>query len=208
VRLGARIQAARKSRKLSQTGVGNLIGVAKQTVSQWERGISPPLISNLLRYAAVTEVSLSSLLEDLDSALDQNDQALVRARRSARTVPLFDPDQISQISGRIPKDSREYAASNFPHSSRAFAIRIKGSAMEPNFRSGDLAIVDPNLTPDPGTFVLAYCTSQVILRKYRPVQAGTTLAAQLVPLNSDWPISVMSEGDVIYGAVSEHISRG
>jgi HTH-type transcriptional regulator, cell division transcriptional repressor len=184
-----------------------LIGVAKQTISQWERGVSPPLITNLLRFAAVTEVSLSSLLEDLDNALDRNDPALVRARQLARTVPLFDAEEISQ-SGRIPQDSREYAASNFPRSARAFAIRIKGSAMEPTFRTGGLVIVDPNLTPDPGTFVLAYCTSQVILRKYRPVQAGTTLAAQLVPLNSDWPISVMSEGDVIYGAVSEHISRG
>jgi SOS-response transcriptional repressor LexA len=80
--------------------------------------------------------------------------------------------------------------------------------MEPNFRTGDLAIVDPNLRPDPGMFVLAYCMSQVMFRKYRRVQAGTPFGAQLAPLNSDWPVAIMSEGDVIFGALTEHISRG
>src|SRR5574344_2682902 len=60
--LGARIREVRKERKLSQEELGNLIGVSKVSVCNWEREIKKPSSKNLISLSKILNVSLEYLI--------------------------------------------------------------------------------------------------------------------------------------------------
>lgn len=51
--------------------------------------------------------------------------------------------------------SFEYIMTDTDMSEFTFALRIEGDSMEPDFKEGDIIIVDPELEPIPGEFVVA-----------------------------------------------------
>lgn len=52
--LAGRMKAARLLRGLEQQDVADALGVARTTVSAWERGVSEPSATNFARWAVVT----------------------------------------------------------------------------------------------------------------------------------------------------------
>lgn len=61
--LGARIKATRKLKKKTQDEIAEAIGVGKNAVSEWERGVKQPGILNLLNYCNVLGMTLDELLD-------------------------------------------------------------------------------------------------------------------------------------------------
>lgn len=84
----------------------------------------------------------------------------------------------------------------------AFALKVKGDFMEPEFKENDIIVIDPLVSPHPGEFVLSKSDDEVIFRKYR-TKANKTF--ELVPLNQDYPI-INSDIDNarIIGTMIEH----
>ncbi|CAI0838292.1 Peptidase S24-like [Serratia quinivorans] len=80
--------------------------------------------------------------------------------------------------------------------------------MEPEFKEGDLIIVDPELNPLPGDYVVAKNGEhEATFKKYRA--RGVTQDGQdvfeLVPLNPDYPTkSSLTEHIEIIGVLVEH----
>ena len=72
--IGGRIRALRQSRNLTQSEFANILSVSFQAVSNWERGITPPDIENLMRIASYFGVLVDTLLspagEDLYIGID------------------------------------------------------------------------------------------------------------------------------------------
>ena len=65
--LGQRIQAGRNTLELSQEGLGEKLGVSRQTVSKWETDESLPDIRQSKRLALLYGLSLDALIDfDLD----------------------------------------------------------------------------------------------------------------------------------------------
>ena len=60
--LGARIRELRKAKGLTQGAFAEQIHVSFQAVSNWERGIAPPELDNLVRIASFFEVLVDDLL--------------------------------------------------------------------------------------------------------------------------------------------------
>ncbi|MBU9203094.1 S24 family peptidase [Burkholderia multivorans] len=90
----------------------------------------------------------------------------------------------------------------------SFGLRIKGESMLPEFKEGDVVIIDPAIQPLPGDFVVAKNTEEeATFKKYRP--RGTSdrgeMVFELVPLNDDFPI-LQSERDHlrVIGVMVEH----
>ena len=59
--IGAKIKLRRKLLKLTQEDLAELVGVARQTVSAWERGSFVPDGENLIALAGVLETSIDYL---------------------------------------------------------------------------------------------------------------------------------------------------
>lgn len=72
----------------------------------------------------------------------------------------------------------------------AFALEIEGDSMLPEFRPGDRVIIDPDVNPMPGDFVVAKNSHQkATFKKFRPrgMNEQGAQVFELVPLNEDYP---------------------
>lgn len=100
------------------------------------------------------------------------------------------------------------------HLSRvAFALKIEGSSMAPEFQPGDVIIVDPNVQPRPGDLVVAKLDAEekATFKKYRDrgTDGDGERIIELVPINPDYPtlhITASMPGRIIATMV-EHRRR-
>ncbi len=68
--LGEKIYQKRKEQKLSQEQLGELLGVTRQTISNWELGESSPDILEAKELASIFEISLDELVgRNIESVL-------------------------------------------------------------------------------------------------------------------------------------------
>jgi SOS-response transcriptional repressor LexA len=69
---------------------------------------------------------------------------------------------------------------------------VRGDSMGREFREGDKIIVDPEVAPQPGDYVVAKVDGEgeATFKKYRPrgADAEGRPVIDLVPLNEDWPV--------------------
>ena len=70
--LGDRIQQARKKAQLSQEKLGDMVGVTRQTISNWELNITTPDANQLLALSKALQISMDALMEnDIQHLLEQ-----------------------------------------------------------------------------------------------------------------------------------------
>lgn len=74
-------------------------------------------------------------------------------------VPLISMVQAGNFCESIdllqPGDAEEWIACPANHSDQSYALRVQGESMLPRFTEGEIIIVDPNVSPDAGKFVIA-----------------------------------------------------
>lgn len=204
-----RIRNKRKEMKLTQQKLGDLVGVSKTTVSQWEKGDYSPNGENLSSLARVLGVSIQWIL---DGKGDDSFENVKPVSLGARQIPvlsyvqaglLTELQEISQPDGEL-----EYVQADEDLGEGAFAMRINGDSMQPDFSEGDLVIIDPDIEPVPGDFVAAKNGSdEATFKKYRPRGFNPSGAEyfELVPLNEDYaPIRSDMSDVTIIGVMVEH----
>jgi len=62
IQMNERIKKIRKQKGLSQTDLGERIGVSQQVITNYERGLREPDIETLLKIAGALDVTLESLI--------------------------------------------------------------------------------------------------------------------------------------------------
>jgi transcriptional regulator with XRE-family HTH domain len=63
-RLSAKLLALRKGLKLSQPKCGQLLGIAYERISEYERGRREPNVMLLLQYTRLANVPVENLIDD------------------------------------------------------------------------------------------------------------------------------------------------
>lgn len=213
--LGRRIRARRDAIGLTQEKLARACGVSRAAVAQWESGVTRPSLDNLVKAADALSVWLSWLTTGDQSLPDTpNPFADPSASRAAdpHGIPVIDlarADQWDKIRATMPTDL-ERIAGDPDHSAHAFALVIRDESMAPEFREGDKIIVDPEVTPQPGDFVIAKLErdAEATFKKFRPrgQDADGGAMIELAPLNPDWPtlaINAETPGRII-GTLVEH----
>ncbi|HBR6619831.1 TPA: helix-turn-helix domain-containing protein [Klebsiella pneumoniae] len=200
--LANRAKKRRLELQLTQTEVAERAGVAQQSIEAIENGKTRKP-RNLITIAAALECDPKWLLLGGDIVPDYN--------YGARKIPILSYVQAGAFAALENLDidgDFEYVLTTVDLSERSFALRIRGDSMEPDFREGDIVIIDADVYPTPGEFVAASNGShEATFKKYRPVgidQQGKE-DFELVPLNSDYPICRSWEKPVkIIGTMVEH----
>jgi SOS-response transcriptional repressor LexA len=105
-------------------------------------------------------------------------------------------------------DAEDWLLTTTELSENAFALKIKGNSREPDFKEGDVIMIDPAVEPLPGDFVVAKNgDNEATFKKYRPrgVNERGNTVFELVPLNEDYP-SIRSDITParIIGVMVEH----
>ena len=132
-----RIAELRKTANISQAKLGKIIGVAQNTVCNWENGNREPDQVSLNKIADYFNVSVDYLLgrqATMDSPTPSvpGSKWIPVLRAVAAGVPLEAIEDIEDYEEISP----EMAASG-----DYFALRVKGDSMEPRIHTGDVVIV-------------------------------------------------------------------
>ena len=64
--LGEKIKELRKEKGLSQTALGNAIGVSQKAVDYWELGINEPKASYIMALVRFFQISYNDFFEDIN----------------------------------------------------------------------------------------------------------------------------------------------
>jgi SOS-response transcriptional repressor LexA len=135
------------------------------------------------------------------------------AEIGTRRIPVLDYVQAGQWTGvnRLPdeiSEMQETIVTDLELPPSTFALRIRGESMEPEFRTGDIVVINPTIQPRPGYFVVATCDGgEATFKQYR--SAGRNERGQdvfeLWPLNPLYaPMRSDREPLAIVGVMVEH----
>lgn len=201
--LAERVKQKRTELGLTQTEAAELAGIRQQSWQSIEDGktLKPRNIVGIAR----------ALRCDADWLM--NGGAFKKISEvNSRRVPLISYVQAGSLAETQPIEALdgdfEYILTDSDLSEFSFGLRIEGDSMEPDFKDGDVIIVDPELEPAPGEFVVAKNGSnQATFKKYRPTYTDMKGCQhfELVPLNDDYPvINSDLQPLVIIGVMIEH----
>jgi SOS-response transcriptional repressor LexA len=209
--IASRVYAKRSELGLTQTELADLVGTSQQAIVQLESGKTkrPRYMPEL---AKALKCDLNWLLHGGSEGSNVSSADI-----GTRKIPL-----LSYVQAGLWTESQEirgydggmsYLLMDDDCSESAFALVIEGDSMAPKFNAGDRIIVDPDVYPVPGDFVVARddVKNETVFKKYRPtgIDMHGNDVYELVPLNDDFPTLRSDAGKLnIIGTMIEHrISR-
>ena len=204
--LGQRIRARREELGLTQEQVAEQVGIKQQSYQAIESGsVKKP------RHLYEISVTLKCDMAWLLSGKEKDVINVEKIEIHAHQVPL-----ISYVQAGVWTESYElrdstgfeYIMTSLELSNKAFALKIKGDSMEPEFKEGDVVIIDPAIKPFPGEFVVAVNgDEEATFKKYRELgyDEHERMQFELIPLNPDYTtMSTLKQQIRIIGTMVEH----
>jgi SOS-response transcriptional repressor LexA len=216
--LSDRLQWAIDHAGIKKIDLAHACGVSRGAVSMWFNGTTKSLEgANLTNAAAATGVNPHWLATGKGPK-----------EPPSTTRIMVDPNQIADIVRFIPRiswvqagmwteivdhlapgDAEEMIACHKNIGKHGFALKIKGKSMEPDFKEGDLVLIDPDLQPNPGDFVVAKNSEEeATFKRYRPrgMNDKGEFYFELVPLNEDFETMRSDRQSIqIIGVAIDHI---
>lgn len=122
---------------------------------------------------------------------------------SVRAIPVLNWVQAGAL--RSTEDLYPYAGAAEEYVSvsvrgvHCFSLRVRGESMLPDFREGDIIVIDPDLQPQSGDMVVAVIdgTGEATFKRYMKKKDGEVL----MPLNPDYAPIVLQPEHRIVGKV-------
>lgn len=200
--------------KQNQRKLAEFCGVRPPSVHDWFSGATKSLKGKSLikaaEYLNVDEMWLATgrgSMKRADGKTSNVGPAVIGERR----IPLLNYVQAGDFADcgqNFTMEDVEYLLTDLDLSDKAFALQIKGDSMLPEFKEGDRIIVDCEISPRPGDFVVAKNNEQeATFKKYRLLQIDSSgnEVFELTPLNEDYPSMRSDEHPVqIIGTMVEH----
>lgn len=209
------IRRAREEKKLSKVKFAELVGVQRQTVYDWENGDSAPNRRRAPKVAKILGIPLAALSDPMLA----NVAIVTDEAQSGGRVPLIDWVNAGRgaevVASQPLKNAHEYVDVQSSVSADAFALRVQGHSMEPDFRDGDVIVVDPHRSPVNNDYVVvellpegtAEGCGDVTFKQYRfRGQANGSASFDLQPMNPEYPTITINKNHPgrIVGTVVEH----
>lgn len=162
-----------------------------------------PRIDNVNKLAKALGVDSAALLAGkLANEFDEN---VVTGPDIKGRVPRISWVQAGALSEAIdlfePGYAEEWLDCPFPHSKGAFCLEVRGTSMSPDYRPGELILVEPSIEPMHDDDIVARTPDgQATFKRLQVTEEGTFLLA----LNPDFPNRIIHvpEGTEICGVVT------
>ncbi|ABO89689.1 repressor [Aeromonas salmonicida subsp. salmonicida] len=214
-----RIFSRRTALNLSKTALAKAIGVSDVSVGKWESGLNQPKGRYLNDLAAALGVTVDWLLAGSGDGPEQPipgyhnvEPAVIPQGRRIPVISYVHAgnwremcEQATTFDGNV-----EYVTASVDIGPCGFGLWMRGDSMLPQFKEGDLIIVDPDEVPQPGDYVVARNgNNEATFKKYRPrgVDENGQEVFELVPLNDDYPSMHSDRQHIqIIGVMVEHRS--
>lgn len=207
---GRKIRAIRKSKNLNISDVELKAGISEGNLSRIETGKQWPKEETLRAIAEALECRVVDFFLDTSPDFPPSQQIpLISYSETAKLKNIKSTHFLYQeLTQYASGDPSKWIPIGNTIPENAFALEIGDSSMFPEFQERDHVIIDPDLEPKPGDFILAKTNeNETLFRKYRPRSTGSegNIVFQLVPLNEDYP-SLQSDIStvIIIGTMLEH----
>lgn len=203
--LHARLRYARTQKRISQKSLAQAVGMTQSAISQLETGETKTLEGeNLLNIAAFLDVAPAWLMH---GKATQSPISPASKTTINDTVPLISWVQAGEwceaIDNYQPGDAEEWLRCTSPHGSHTYALRVRGVSMEPEFKEGEIIIVDPESQPENNAYVIVrLLDSNEVTFKQLIIEGNRKI---LRALNPAWPGGMIELDDnaVLCGRVIE-----
>lgn len=194
-----RIKTAREGAGLSQTQLAEYCGVKPQAVSQWESGSTKsPKPDHLFAISKATGYSHEWLITGKgpqkatavnegrrDYKLDSNISPGPGYKRKLPLISFVQAGDLCQAEDPYPVgEAEEWKDSIWDTSEHAFMLRVDGDSMWPEFRDGEIIVVEPQEEAMHGDDVIARTPDGRATFKRLQI---TSDGMHLMALNPDWP---------------------
>lgn len=187
---------------------------SEQTVTNWaKRGVSKAgAMKAQSKFGCSANWVLTGELPKIAYVPTVVSANVVSAAVGTNHVPLIDYVQAgvwTEVSNPYQAgDGSEFLLSDLELSASAFALEIKGDSMAPEFSPGDRVIIDPEVCPQAGDYVVAKNgAEEATFKKYRvrgQDEKGRTIF-ELIPLNDDYETMRSDQQPIqIVGTMVEH----
>lgn len=198
--LGERVKTARLRKGLNQSELARATGIKPQSIQYLEGG-SAGGSRHLPQIAAATGVNVKWLSEGVGPMEPSN---VSPAPDVGERVPLISWVQAGswmEIADHYaPGDGEDFIPCPGSVGPHAFALRVSGDSMEPEFTAGDLIIVDPDKQALNGSYVVVRLEeSEEATFKQFVIDAGRKY---LKPLNPRYPVIDITQDATITGVVA------
>lgn len=202
--IGQLLTTVLHDKKWSEGELSRRSGVPQPTVHRILKGDSDnPRIDNVTKLAKALGLDGARLLAG-KLALDV-DENVVSGPAMLGRVPRLSWVQAGALSEAIdlfePGFAEEWLDCPFPHSKKAFCLEVRGTSMSPDYRPGELIVVEPMLEAlHDDDVVCRTPDGQATFKRLQITEDGTFLLA----LNPDFPnrIITVPEGTEICGVVT------
>ena len=203
--IGSRIRELREKLGIGQRELARRLDMHQATLSKIERGemdIVSPYLPLLAKGLKVSEAQLAGLHLNVEPI-----------QIEGRRVPVLDYVQAGAFAGVAPyfrdAEMTDFVLTRSELSAEAFALRIRGDSMLPEFRDGDIVVIDPAIAPQPEDFVVGKdANGEATFKRFhgRGVDPGTgNPRFDLVPLNPAYETLHSTEQQIdIVGTMMEH----
>lgn len=209
-KIGNRITEARKRKGITIKELAARTGaLSPARISNWEQGTRSPGPLEAKQLSDQLNVSASYLLCLTDNIEGELVQRMDGGLHHVPVLGFADAPYVKEIlnSEKSLISHKTVVVDAFNKSKNSaylFAVLAEDSSMQPDINSGDLVIIDGELSPKPGDYVLAYLSSkkQTVLRKYGEADG---CLFQLLANNDLWAtVTVQQQSEVeICGVVVE-----
>jgi SOS-response transcriptional repressor LexA len=205
--VGGEIRRRRKALGMTLEELAFQIGGDNGNLSRLERGKQGYSDETLRKIAQALGCSVADLFSGAE-----RESNVTQVPLGTRRIPLVSYVQAGHMTEAVDPyalgDADEWMLTDLDLSANAFALKIKGDSMLPEFREGDTVIIDPLVPPLPGDYVVAKNgENEATFKKYRPrgMNEQGRQVFELVPLNEDYP-SMRSDLTHIHiiGTMVEH----
>lgn len=189
-------------------------------VWQLLNGRRPLNLEVAVKFAKALQVDISSFSPRLAKKQSQVSISNIQPTLGfQKRIPLLSYVQAGDPTSHMSAQNRQAAIDNGDFvfvdedtPDDCFAVTVEGNSMLPLFKSGDIIIVNPTLTPQPGDFVIASREGlidepETTFKKYRPrgYDEHGNIVFELAPLNDDFPTySSATTPFTVTGVVIEH----
>lgn len=182
----------------TKAGLARACGIKAPSVSAWFSGRTESLAGNNLLQAAayfgVTPEWLSTGTGNRYSDMPREEPNITTGPQ-VRTVPLLNSVSAGMYKEIIDQHIEvEHVATAAQVRRYTYALRIEGDSMEPTFTAGMMVIIEPELDPSPGDYVVAVNGDNEATFK-QLIRDGSEW--MLKPLNTRYPIRPLGDSRII-----------
>lgn len=164
--IGSRIQQLRKSQKLTQGKLGDLVGVSNVTVGYWERDVNQPQYETLMAIANI----LDTTVDFLKYGIEGSEPSVRDIRPITRMLPVLSYVQAGNWTN--VKSVEEYEIDKWlpapPNAGKnSFYMIVQGTSNYPHFRDGDFICIDPDISIEhvqTGEMIVAQCDGEATFK--------------------------------------------